>query len=151
MRIWAKRALGVAALGTAISVGASLRNWLTPYQNPPAAIEGWKLAVPGQCGKVLPADARNWRGIAAARRVCRAQYAGTPPVRLTLFDMPDYPGASPFDAWQKWPPNQPGKIGFYAGRFFGVAESEVAGPAALDRFAVALARALTGGEPAGRW
>ena len=123
-----------------------------PYQDPPTAIPGWMLAGPAACGKSIPPDAHSWRGVATARRVCRAEYGGQPAMRLTLFDLPGYPaGGGAFDAWQKWPPNQPGKIGFFVGRFFGVAESPGADRATLDRFAVEVGKALSGGELGGRW
>ena len=152
MTTWGKRALGIALFTAALGVGPEIRMLATPYQDPPAGVPGWKLAAPAECGKAAPPDTQSWRGIAGARRVCRAQYTGDAEMRLTLFDMPGYPlGGGAFDAWQKWPPNQPGKIGFYTGRFFGVVESPGAGRATLDRFAVSMGKALTGGELGGRW
>jgi hypothetical protein len=152
MTTWGKRWLGVALFTAAIAVAAEVRPLLERDRTPPAEFGGWKLAAPPVCGKAIPADAQGWRGVAGGRRVCRAEYAGSPAVRVTFFDLPGYPvGPGAFDAWQKWPPNQPGKIGFFAGRFFGVAESPGADRAALDRFAVAFVKALTGAEPGGRW
>jgi hypothetical protein len=149
---WGKRALGIVLFTAALGVGSEIRSLATPYQDPPASVPGWSLAGPAECGKATPPDARSWRGVATARRVCRAEYDGQPPMRLTLFDLPGYPvGGGAFDAWQKWPPNQPGKIGFFTGRFFGVVESPAADHATLDRFALALGKALTGGELGGRW
>jgi hypothetical protein len=144
--------LGVAILGAAISADSALRMFATPHKDPPSSVADWKLAAPFECGKAAPADAQSWRGIAGARRVCRAEYAGVAAIRLTLFDMPGYPfGPGAFDAWQKWPPGQPGRIGFYSGHYFAVAESASADRATLDRFAVSLSQALTGSEPGGRW
>ena len=152
MTTWRKRALGVAIFTAAIGIGSQLSILATPYQDPPAQISGWKLAAPAECGRTIPADARAWRGVATSRRTCRAEYAGPVAMRLTLFDMPGYPvGGGAFDTWQKWPPDQPGKMGFFTGRFFGVVESPQADRATLDRFAVSVGKALTGGELGGRW
>lgn len=152
MNTWGKRILGIGVLGAALAVGSEVRALITPYQDPPAAMAGWRLLAAADCGKSVPPEARLWRGVAGARRVCRAEYAGSPPMRVILFDMPGYPaGPGSFDAWQKWPPNQPGKMGFFAGSFFGVVESPGADRATLDRFTVALGRALSGGDPGGRW
>jgi len=149
---WGKRFLGIALFTAALAVGSEIRTLATPYRDPPAEVAGWKRMAPPECGKAAPPDARSWRGIGGARRICRAEYEGTPALRLTLFDLPGYPmGGGAFDAWQKWPPNQPGKLGFWSGRFFGVVESPGADRAALDRFAAALGKALTGGELGGRW
>ncbi len=71
-------------------------------------------------------------------------------MRLTLVEMPEQPGASAFDAWQKWRPAQPGKLGFYKGRVFGVVESPQADRATLDRFTVAVEKGLPAGSE-GRW
>jgi hypothetical protein len=63
-------------------------------------------------------------------------------MRLTLYDMPEWPGATAFDAMQKWN-RQPGKMAFYKGRFFGVVESSPeADTETLSRFIVALEAAL---------
>jgi hypothetical protein len=71
-------------------------------------------------------------------------------MRLTLFKMPGWPGATAFDALQKWRPAQPGKVGFFKGRYFGVVESPQADRPTLDRFTVAVEGALPAGDE-GRW
>jgi hypothetical protein len=71
-------------------------------------------------------------------------------MQLTLIDMPGTPGATAFDAWQKWPPGQLGKLGFYKGRFFGVVESAASDRKVLHLFTTAVEKTLPGsGE--GRW
>ena len=71
-------------------------------------------------------------------------------MRLTLLEMRETPGATAFDAWQKWRPGQPGRIGFYKGRFFGVAESPMADRETLNLFASELEKSLPGSSE-GRW
>ena len=152
MSTWTKRLLGVAVFTVALGIGAEVRSLTAPYRDPPAEISGWRLGAAPVCGNSIPPDARGWRGVATARRICTAEYHGATAIRLTLFDLPGYPaGGGAFDAWQKWPPNQTGKVGFWMGRYFAVAESPEAERATLDRFAVSFARGLTGSEPAGRW
>jgi len=71
-------------------------------------------------------------------------------MQLTLIEMPGTPGATAFDAWQRWPPAQPGKLGFYKGRFFGVVESPASDRETLDLFTSDVQKTLSGsGE--GRW
>jgi hypothetical protein len=69
---------------------------------------------------------------------------------LTLFEMPQWPGATAFDAFQKWRPAQPGKMGFFKDRYFGVVESPQADRATLDRFTAAMEDALPG-RGGSRW
>jgi hypothetical protein len=147
---WGKRILGISILGAAIGVGSDLWLLAAPKAVPPSAAAGWRLSAPADCVDSVPAELRFWRGTSGARRVCRAEYAGSPTMRLTLFDMPGWAGATAFDAFQKWRPAQPGKIGFFKGRCFGVVESPQADRATLDQFAAAVEKALPGtGE--GRW
>lgn len=88
-------------------------------------------------------DLRAWPGTSAARRVCRAEYTGTRAVRLTLFELPDLPDATAFGAFQSWLPlSRPDKVGFFNGRYFGVAESPQADRAALERFTLAFKKSL---------
>jgi hypothetical protein len=145
-----KRILHIAILGAAIAIGMDLWSLATSAVNPPSAAGAWTLSGAADCVKSIPIELQTWRGIARARRVCRAEYAGSPTMRLTLVEMPEQPGASAFDAWQKWRPAQPGKLGFYKGRVFGVAESPLADQATLDRFTVAVEKALPRGSE-GRW
>lgn len=150
MKTWGRRILGVGILGAAIAVGSDLWVLATPSVQPPSAAAGWKLSAPADCVKPAPAELRVWRGTSGARRVCRAEYAGSPEMRLTLFDMPGWAGATAFDAFQKWPPAQPGKVGFFKGRYFGVVESPQADRAALERFTAAVEAALPAGSE-GHW
>lgn len=150
MKTWGKRILGVSILGAAIAAGSDLWRLATPGANPPSAAAGWKLSAPADCVNSVPAEPQFRRGTSGARRVCRAEYAGSPTMRLTLFEMPEWPGATAFDAFQKWRPAQPGKEGFFKGRYFGVVESQLADRATLDRFTAAVEKALPGGRD-GRW
>jgi hypothetical protein len=150
VKTWGKRILGVSILGAAIAVGSDLWLLATPSVNPPSAAAAWKLSAPADCVNSVPAELQFWRGTSGARRVCRAEYAGSPAMRLTLFEMPEWPGATAFDAFQKWRPTQPGRVGFFKGRYFGVVESPLADRATLDRFAAAVEKALHGGSE-GRW
>jgi hypothetical protein len=150
VRTWGRRVLGICILGAALAIGSDLWSIATPSVSPPATAAEWKLSAPADCVKSVPAELRAWRGTAGARRVCRADYTGTTTMRLTLFEMGSFPGASAFDAWQKWRPAQPGKMGFFKGRYFGVVESPQADRMTLDRFTVAVEKALPGGGQ-GRW
>jgi hypothetical protein len=71
-------------------------------------------------------------------------------MQLPLLEMPESPGRTAFDAWQKWRPAQSGKIAFYKGRYFGVVESPGVDWEMLDRFAVTVERSLPG-RSEGRW
>jgi len=110
----------------------------------PLSADAWKLQGNQQCDKPVPPSLQLWRGTAGARSVCRAEYAGEPPVRLTLYYMPNQ-FASAFDAAQKWQP-RPGKMSFFKGQYFGVAESAGAGPFVLERFVLAVEAALPPGD-----
>lgn len=151
MKTWGKRILGIAILLAAMAAGTDLWSWMRPSAGPPAAAAGWKLSAAADCVHAVPAELRGWRGISGARRVCRAEYAGSPGMRLTLFEMPEWPGATAFDAFQKWRPAQPGRMGFFKGCYFGVVESPEADRAALERFAIAVERALPGRGEGLRW
>ena len=109
----------------------------------PAAANGWKLAAPPGCVKPVPAELKIWRGTEGAHTVCRAEYAGSPPMKLTIYDMPNE-FASAFDAAQKWQP-QAGRMGFFQGRYFGVVESPEADRNTLHRFVLAIEAALPPG------
>jgi len=109
----------------------------------PVAAE-WKLGSPQVCSQPVPAELRIWSGTTHARRACRAEYDGLPPMSLTIYYMPGWPGATAFDALQRWR-IQPGKMAFYKGPYFGVVESPQAGRNALNRFTVAVVSTLPGG------
>jgi hypothetical protein len=110
----------------------------------PSDPAGWKLTAPQTCVKPVPADWRVWRGTAGAARACRAEYTGSPPMSLTIYDMPNE-FASAFDAAQKWQP-QPGKMAFFKGRYFGTVESPAADRFALERFVLAVESTLPAGN-----
>ena len=90
-----------------------------------------------------PADPIVWRGTAGARQVCRAAYSGPAAMKLTIYDMPEVPGATAFDAEQKFPA-QPGKMGFFKGHYFGVVESQGLDRQTLERFVLALEAGIPG-------
>jgi hypothetical protein len=150
MRTWGKRILGVGLGAVALAIGSDLWLHAMPSVDPPATAAEWKLAVRAVCGNTSAPHSQFWRGTSQARRVCQAEYAGSPSMRLTLFEMPEWAGATAFDAFQKWRPSQPGKMAFYKGRYFGVVESPQAGRAALDRFVVAVENTLPGSRQE-RW
>jgi hypothetical protein len=145
-----KRVIQVAILAAVLAAGSEIWLLATPSVDLPRVADTWTLSGAADCRKYLTAEIREWRGVSGARRVCRADYAGSPPMRLTLLDMPGSPGATAFDAWQKWRPAQPGKMGFYKGRFFGVVESRRADREALNLFTSAVEKSLPGGSE-GRW
>jgi hypothetical protein len=100
------------------------------------------MASAARCAKPDRGDFGWWRGTAGARQVCRAAYAASPGMTVTLYDMPEWSRATAFDAIQKWD-RQPGKMAFYKGRYFGVVESSPEADAeTLSRFIVALEAAL---------
>lgn len=113
---------------------------------PPAVVGMWKLGSRADCADGLLPDLPKWRGVARASRTCRAQYEGSLRIDVTLFVMPGGPGGGSFDAFQKWPPRQPGKLAFYRGRFFGIVEADGAAPDELDRFTTSLALVLVPGN-----
>ena len=142
MNIWCKRASQVVLLGAALAVFSEQRSCAKPGPALPLTVAGWNMASPAQCAKPQQGDLGGWRGTAGARQVCRAHYGGSPEMRLTLYGMPEWPGATAFDAMQNWD-RQPGKMAFYKGRFFGVVESSPeADMATLSRFIIALEAAL---------
>jgi hypothetical protein len=151
MTTWAKRGLGILCLGAAIAVGSDLWSLRERPVVPPAAVSEWRLSAPADCGGSVRAETQPWRGTAGARRICRAEYSGPLPMRLTLFAMPGSPGATAFDAFQKCRPGQPGRLCFFKGNAFGVIESLQADTATLLRFSVAMERALPGKGEGTRW
>jgi hypothetical protein len=104
----------------------------------------WKLRSPQDCSNPTPAELQIWSGTTHASRVCRAEYEGSPPMKLTVYYMPGWSGATAFDAFQKWQ-RQPGKMAFYKGHYFGVVESPQGDRDALNRFTRSVESALPGG------
>ena len=144
MRTWFKRLGSLCLLAAGIAVCSDLLSYVVPSASLPATAAEWTLASPQDCAKPVPAQFRNWRGTTGARRVCRGEYQGSPPMTLTIYDMPQW-GGSAFDAWQKWQ-TQSGKMSFYKGGYFGVVESPNADMNALNRFTVAVESALPPGS-----
>ena len=140
-----KRLGHVAILAVGIALLAHQRSCAEPLLALPSTAGEWKLTAPENCVKPVPAELLAWRGTAGARKVCRAGYSGSAAMKLTLYDMPEVPGATAFDAEQKFP-TQPGKMGFFKGHYFGVVESEGARREDLDRFVVAVEASIPGGN-----
>ena len=91
-----------------------------------------------------PAALHLWRGTAGAQSVCRGDYAGSPPLKLTLYYMPNqFAGA--FDAAQQWQ-SRPGMMSLFRGSYFGVVESVNAEPLVLERLVLAVEAALPPGD-----
>jgi hypothetical protein len=110
---------------------------------PPAPAE-WKL-VDQTVLKPSSREQPAWSGTSGALKVWRAAYDGTPPMTLTLYQMPWSPGSA-WDAIQEWRP-RPGAMAFAKGSYFGVAVSPGAGPDAVKRFVHAVTATLPpGGE-----
>ena len=149
MKNWWRRYWHVCLVGGVIAVGAEQRSCAASTLTLPAAAGDWTLVAPQDCHKPVPADLHAWDGVAAARRVCYARYKGAPDVALTVFDMPGGPAATAFDAFQRWR-TQPGKMGFFQGGIFGVAEAPETDKSALNRFIVALETTLPPGNEARR-
>src|SRR5271157_2505617 len=136
MRSWWKRLVYVMVIGSAIGILSEQRSCASPALTLPATVAEWKLAPLRDCAKPVPQRLRIWNGTLGARQACRAEYAGPVAVTFTLYDMPDTPGATAFDALQK-SRTEPGKMAFFKGHYFGVAESPAADMATLNRFVMA--------------
>jgi len=95
------------------------------------------------CLTPVPASLLIWRGTGQARRVCRAEYDGSPPMSLTVYYLPGWSGATAWDAFQKWQ-RRPGKMAFEKGHYFGVVESANSDESALNRFTAAVEQSLPG-------
>lgn len=139
-----KRLAYLCIVGAVITVCSEQPSCATPNVVLSPTVAEWTLRSPQDCVKPAPADLRIWGGTTQARRVCRAEYDGPAQMRLTLFYMPGGPGATAFDALQRWK-IQPGKMAFYKGRYFGVVESSQADRNALNRFTVAVTSKLPAG------
>ena len=141
-----KRFLYFAIAAAVIGIASEQHSCAAPNVTLPSTAAEWSLAAPQECAKHTPAGPQVWRGTSGARQVCRATYSGSPEMALTLYDMPESPGATAFDALQKWR-IQPGKMAFYKGGYFGVVESAAADRDTLNRFVTAVEAALPpGGE-----
>lgn len=145
-----KRLLIVSILVAAIAIASDLWQIAPPGVNPPPTAAEWKLSAPADCGGPVKNEIQFWPEISGARRACRAEYDGPSAVRLTLFDMQERPGATALGAFQRSLFSGPGRAGFLKGRYFGVVDSQQADRAALQRFTVAIEKALPG-ESGGQW
>jgi hypothetical protein len=115
-----------------------------PVLSLPPAAAGWTVNPGQKCDKPVPAALHLWRGTDGAQSVCRGDYAGSPPLKLTLYYMPNqFAGAS--DAAQKWQ-SRPHMMSFFRGSYFGVVESVNADPLVLERFVLAVEAALPPGD-----
>jgi hypothetical protein len=109
---------------------------------PQKAADATLAALAGPVASV-PAGWTPWRGTPGAARAWRATYTGPPDIVLTLLEMPT--SAKAFDAFQMWQ-TQAGRMAFYKGRFFGVAESPGADMQALNRFLLQIEAVLPPGD-----
>jgi len=142
MNIWLKRVSHVLLLGGALAVFSEQRSCAAPSLALPPTAAGWSMASPAHCAKPEPGELARWRGTGGARQVCSVAYTGSPGMIVAVYDMPESPGATAFDAMQKWD-RQPGKMAFFKGRYFGVVESSPeADTETLSRFIIALEAAI---------
>jgi hypothetical protein len=99
----------------------------------------------------LPPSAAEWKLVeqtaikpSRALKAWRATYDGTPPMTLTLYQMPWSPGSA-WDAIQEWR-TRAGAMAFAKGNYFGVAESPGADQRTLKRFVQGVTAALPPGS-----
>jgi hypothetical protein len=90
-----------------------------------------------------PAEWTTWRGTSSATRGWRATYSGPRELVLTLLEMSS--SAQAFDAFQKWQTGG-GRMAFYKGQFFGVAESAGADVQTLNAFVMGIEAVLPPGD-----
>lgn len=104
---------------------------------------------PGESQPRLPEVCADWRlesvqpadPIPRAARGFAAQYTGTPPIRVLLYEMSSNTIA--FDVLQSWRA-EPGKLASFQGKYFWIAESAGADQRTLNRFVSAFAKGLPG-------
>jgi hypothetical protein len=139
-----KRVWHLFILMAAIAIGSLLWSRVTPALVLPSAVDAWSLARPQHCAKPATADFQIWPGTSGARQVCRAEYAGSPEMTLTVYDMPGGPRATAFGPFQDWltGPKPPGKLVFHYRDYLGIVESPNADVITLDRFAAAVEATL---------
>jgi hypothetical protein len=127
--------IGAALLAAFGSIALFPRHW---KGLPPAVME-WTLASQSVF-EPPPAGLRQWNGTAGTRRAWHAEYRGSPPISLTVYELPGSPGSA-FDAIQQWRP-MPGRMAFSKGAYFGVAEAPGADPKVINRFVEGVAAGL---------
>jgi len=84
----------------------------------------------------MPASVAEWE---RASDSTSAAHAGTPEITVVVNEMPATTLA--FDSLQSWRPTS-GKLAFYRGRYFGIAESRGADQRTLSRFVTAFEKSL---------
>lgn len=76
--------------------------------------------------------------------MCHAEYTGSPKVVLTIYEMPNHPGATAFGPFQEWQTGrrEPGIVAFHYHAYLGIVESPNADMNALNHFAAAVEATL---------
>jgi len=95
----------------------------------PASVAEWERASDSTSAALAPKALGAWT----------ARYAGTPEITVVVNEMPATTLA--FDSLQSWRPTS-GKLAFYRGRYFGIAESRGADQRTLSRFVTAFEKSL---------
>jgi hypothetical protein len=139
-----KRLAYLCVFAAVVTICSEQPSCATPNLALPATAAQWTLRSPQDWKHSVPSELQIWPGTRQARQVCRAEYGGSPPMRLTIYYMPGWSGATAFDALQKWQ-RQPGKMAFYKGHYFGVVESGDSDRNALNRFTAAVESSLPAG------
>jgi hypothetical protein len=106
----------------------------------PASAGEWRLEEQAT-RKPVPTEWKNFRSGEWARKAWRGKYVGEPPMAVTVYLMP----RSAFDAIQQWRV-APGKMAFFKGGYFGIAESPGASQERLLRFVRGVEAALPPGN-----
>jgi hypothetical protein len=109
-----KRVWHILILGALLSIGSVLWSRVAPALSLPPTVAHWSIEGSQTCAKPAPVNFPLWPGTSGARLVCRAEYAGSPEMTLTIYVMPDAPRATAFGPFQDWltGPKQPGKSVF---------------------------------------
>jgi hypothetical protein len=137
---WLLRAIILAIV---ISCAPDLGVFSTQLQALPVSAAEWRLANQAVL-KPVPPEWKMFRSGAYARKAWRGDYVGEPPLTVTIYEMPRYPAAG-WSAIQQWRV-QPGKMAFFKGGYFGIAESPRASSSELLRFVNAVCGALPAGN-----
>lgn len=134
-----KRIWHILVVAAVIGIGSALWSRLTPALTLPRVVAQWSIAGSPSCTKPASANFQIWPGTSGARLVCRAGYTGSPEITLTVYEMPDVPGATAFGPFQEWQTGQrtPGIVAFHYHAYLGIVESPNADEDELDRFAAA--------------
>jgi hypothetical protein len=96
-----KRALQIVILAAAIVIGVRVWRRVTPPAPVfPQMAGGWSIVGSKTCAKPAAANFPLWPGTSGARQVCRAEYAGSPPITLTIYNMDEGSAFGPFQEWE---------------------------------------------------